>query len=159
MAIYPKCDHTFYGVLITKTKTLNNTFALISIWFCFSLSSFLSWALDHLVVIKNITMIIFCSITWHVPTSLSLHTLSIEVSTRVSLIIQNQTRAFSVSIPKLANQPFGFSNLLICDFQTLNLQITRLGPQTCSLVLSRSLDSQITHLGPQTCPAVLYLGP
>jgi len=40
-------------------------------------------------------MIITCSITWHVPTSLSLHTLSIEVSTRVSSIIQNQTRAFS----------------------------------------------------------------
>ena len=31
----------------------------------------------------------------HVPTSLSLHTLSIEVSTRVSSIIQNQTRAFN----------------------------------------------------------------
>jgi len=42
-------------------------------------------------------MIITCSITWHVPTSLSLHTLSIEVSTRVSSIIQNQTRAFTSS--------------------------------------------------------------
>jgi len=93
MTIYPKCDHTLYGVLITKTKTLSNTFALISIGFYFSFSSFLSWALDHLVVV---TMIITCSITWHVPTSLSLHTLSIEVSTRVSLIIQNQTRAFQV---------------------------------------------------------------
>jgi hypothetical protein len=40
-------------------------------------------------------MIISCSITWHVPTSLSLHTLSIDVSTRVSSIIQNQTRAFN----------------------------------------------------------------
>ena len=40
-------------------------------------------------------MIISCSITWHVPTSLSLHTLSIEVSIRVSSIIQNQTRAFN----------------------------------------------------------------
>jgi hypothetical protein len=40
-------------------------------------------------------MIISCSITWHVPASLSLHTLSIEVSTRVSSIIQNQTRAFT----------------------------------------------------------------
>ena len=40
MAIYPKCDHTLYGVFITKTKTLSNTFALISIEFCFSLSSF-----------------------------------------------------------------------------------------------------------------------
>jgi len=39
-------------------------------------------------------MIITRSITWHVPTSLILHTLSIEVSTRVSSIIQNQTRAF-----------------------------------------------------------------
>jgi len=46
------------------------------------------------VVITIITMIISCSITWHVLTSLSLHTLSIEVSTRVSSIIQNQTRAF-----------------------------------------------------------------
>jgi len=42
--------------LITKTKTLSNTFALISIGFCFSLSSFPSGALDHLVVI---TIIIF----------------------------------------------------------------------------------------------------
>ena len=40
-------------------------------------------------------MIISCSITWYVPTSLSLHTLSIEVSNRVSSIIQNQTRAFN----------------------------------------------------------------
>jgi len=40
--IYSKCDHTLYGVLITKTKTLSNTFALICIGFCFSLSSFLS---------------------------------------------------------------------------------------------------------------------
>ena len=44
-------------------------------------------------------LIITCSITWHVPTSLSLHTFSIEVSTRVSSIIQNQTRAFSGSPP------------------------------------------------------------
>ena len=35
--------------------------------------------------------------TWHVPTLLSLHTLSIEVSTRVSSIIENQTRAFTIS--------------------------------------------------------------
>ena len=47
------------------------------------------------MVITIITMIITCFITWHVPTSLSLHTLSIEVSTRVSSIIQNQTRPFS----------------------------------------------------------------
>ena len=47
------------------------------------------------VVITIITMIITCSITWHVPTSLNLHTLSIEVSIRVSSIIQNQTRAFT----------------------------------------------------------------
>jgi hypothetical protein len=33
---------TLYGVLITKTKTISNTFALISIGFCFSLSSFLN---------------------------------------------------------------------------------------------------------------------
>jgi len=66
MAIYPKCDHTLYGVLITKTKTLNNTFALIFIGFCFSLPSFPSLALDHLVVITIITMVISCSITWHV---------------------------------------------------------------------------------------------
>ena len=72
----------------------------------FFLSSFPSWALDHLVVITIITMIISCSITWHVPTSLSLHTLSIEVSTRVSSIIQNQTRAFN--LPLFGNwwQPF-----------------------------------------------------
>jgi len=76
MAIYPKCDHTLYGVLITETKTLSNTFALISIGFCFSLSSFQSWALDHHVVITIVTMIITRSITWRVPTSLSLHTLS-----------------------------------------------------------------------------------
>jgi len=50
------------------------------------------------VVITIITMIITCSITWYVPTSLSLHTLSIEVSARVSSIIQNQTRAFSVAV-------------------------------------------------------------
>ena len=79
-----------------QTKTLSNTFALISIGFCFPLSSFPSWALDHLVVITIITMIITCSITWHVPTSLSLHILRIEVSTRVSSIIQNQTRAFNL---------------------------------------------------------------
>jgi len=104
--IYPKCDHTLYGVLITKTKTLSNTFALISIGFCFSLSSFLRWALDHLVVITIITMIITCSMTWHVPTSLSLHTLSIKVSTRVSSIIQNQTRAFNVqTVPLLHPVP------------------------------------------------------
>ena len=47
------------------------------------------------MVITIITLIITCSITWHVPTSLSLHILSIEVSTRVSSIIQNQTRAFT----------------------------------------------------------------
>jgi len=35
-------------------------------------------------------MIITRSITWHVPTSLSLHTLSIEVGTRVSSIIQTK---------------------------------------------------------------------
>ena len=45
-------------------------------------------------------MIISCSITWHVPTSLSLHTLSIEVSTRVSSIIQKQTRAFKGTLGK-----------------------------------------------------------
>ena len=47
------------------------------------------------MVITIITMIFTCSITWHVPTLLSLHTLSIEVSTKVSSIIQNQTRAFN----------------------------------------------------------------
>ena len=89
-----------------QNQTLSNTFALISIGFCFSLSSFPSWALDHLVVITIITMIITCSITWHVPTSLNLHTLSIEVSTRVSSILKNQTRAFN--LPLFGNwwQPF-----------------------------------------------------
>ena len=43
-------------------------------------------------------MIITCFITWHVPTSLSPHILSIEVSTRVSSIIQNQTRAFTIPL-------------------------------------------------------------
>ena len=38
---------TLYSVLITKIKTSNYTFALISIGFCFSLSSFSSRALDH----------------------------------------------------------------------------------------------------------------
>jgi len=42
------------------------------------------------VVITFITMIITCSITWHVPTSLCLHTLSIEVSTRISSIIKTK---------------------------------------------------------------------
>jgi hypothetical protein len=42
MAIDPKYDHTLYGVLTTKTKTLSYTFALSSIGFCFSLSSFSS---------------------------------------------------------------------------------------------------------------------
>ena len=53
MAIYCKCDHTLYGVEITKTKTLRNTFALISIGFCFSLSSS---QVEHLIII--ITMIL-----------------------------------------------------------------------------------------------------
>jgi len=47
------------------------------------------------VLIIIITMIITCSFTCQVPTSLSLNTLSIEVSTRISSIIQNQTRAFN----------------------------------------------------------------
>jgi hypothetical protein len=40
-AIYPKYDHTLYSVLITKIKSLF-ILALISIGFCFSLSSFSS---------------------------------------------------------------------------------------------------------------------
>ena len=44
--IYPKCDHTLYSILITKTKwPYNYTFALSP--FCFSLSSFPSLELDH----------------------------------------------------------------------------------------------------------------
>jgi len=35
MAIYPKYDHTLYGVSISKTKTLDDTFVLISIWLYF----------------------------------------------------------------------------------------------------------------------------
>jgi acetoacetyl-CoA synthetase len=54
----------------------------------------------YLVVITMIIMIITLSITWHVPNSLSLHTLSIEVSTRVSSIIQNQTKAFTATLLK-----------------------------------------------------------
>jgi len=50
------------------------------------------------------TMIISCSNTWHVPTSLSLHTLSIDVSTRVSSIIQNQTRAFRDAAPQTTQE-------------------------------------------------------
>jgi hypothetical protein len=42
MAIYPKCDHTLYSVLITEIKPHFYIFALSSIWFYFSLSSFLS---------------------------------------------------------------------------------------------------------------------
>jgi len=58
MTIYAKCDHTLYGVLITKTKTLSNTFASISKGFCFSLLSFQVEHFDHLVVITILTMII-----------------------------------------------------------------------------------------------------
>jgi hypothetical protein len=70
MAIDPKCDHTLYGVLITKTKTMSNTFALISIGFCFSL--FPSLALDHLLVITMHHDLLLSSITWIVPTSSNL---------------------------------------------------------------------------------------
>jgi hypothetical protein len=74
MAIDPKCDHTLYGVLITETKTQSNTFGLISIGFCFSLSSFPSRALDHLLVIPKHHDPLLSSITWIVPTSSNPHT-------------------------------------------------------------------------------------
>ena len=40
--------NTLYGVLMTKTKILSNTFALISIGFCFSLSFF---RVEHLIIL------------------------------------------------------------------------------------------------------------
>jgi len=146
MAIYPKPDHTLYGVLITKTKNLSNTFALISIGFCFSLSSFPIWALDHLVVITIITMIISCSITWHVPTSLSLHTLSIEVNTRVSSIIQNQTKAFN--LPLFYNWWQPFLQRFSIKFSWIHVACLSILP--CAKVMDKFHKPKLVAIAPHT---------
>ena len=73
MAIYPKCDHTLYSVLITKTKTLSNTFALIFIGFLFfsfffgKLSTWSPFGHHHPPWSSS------CSTTWYVLTLLTWH--------------------------------------------------------------------------------------
>jgi hypothetical protein len=52
------------------------------------------------------------SSTWIVPTSSNPHTLSIEVSTKVSSISQNQTRAFNLSLFGDWWQPFSHRFLI-----------------------------------------------
>ena len=139
--MYPKRGHTLYGVLITKTKTISNTFALISIGFCFSLSYFPSWALDHLVVITIITMIITCSITWHVPTSLSLHTLSkTKLGLWISpfLVIDDNpfTKIFNKIFLDLYFLPKQFS---MCKYYG-EVSSTQIGSNCSPYICAKSLD-------------------
>ena len=91
------------------------------------------------MVITNITMIISCSITWHVPTSLSLHTLSIEVSTRVpstklglSRVCARKTRAGKWKITSV-NQPHTYASAE-AEYTHLKLNSRFIARQLCPIV-------------------------
>jgi hypothetical protein len=145
MTIDPKCDHTLCGVLITKIKTLSNTFALISIGFCFSLSSFSRWALDHLLVITMHHDHLLSSITWIIPTSL-IHTLSIEVRTKVSSISQNQTRAFN--LPLFGNWWHPFSQRFSIKFFWIHVACPNILP--CVKIMDKLHQPKLVVLSPHT---------
>jgi len=136
MAIYPKCDHTLYGVFITKTKTLCIPLSW-STEFCFFLSSFPCWALDHLVVITSSPWSSLGSTSWHVTSPYNSHTLSIEVSrfhqlskTKLGLLLRQVVRPW---ITQPGNRPnyLGdqFGNVSLLRFHQLSKTKLGLSPR------------------------------
>jgi hypothetical protein len=150
MAIDPKCDHTLYGVLITKTKTLSNTFALISIGFYFSL-----FQVEHLIISWSspCTMIFFLAPSLGLYQPHLIHTLSIEVSTKVSSISQNQTRDFN--LPFFVIDDNLFSQRFLIKFFWIHVACPSILP--CVKDMDKFHTPELVAIAPPTYVIIVWI--
>ena len=113
MAIYPKPSHTLYNVLTNKTKWPYCLYHCIEPILVFS---FFFSKLEHLITIFLATSTIMSAIWLHHLECTNLSHVSLREKgyyTKVSSVIQNQTRAFSTLL-RLGQWKLKPPNIYLC---------------------------------------------